>query len=82
MATETPDIETASADYASRFAGRAGDYMLGIQEECLRRASHEFAGGSLLDVGGGHGQLIELYKENGFDFKINGLGGRQFGHAG
>ena len=29
---DAPDIETASADYASRFAGPAGEYLLSVQD--------------------------------------------------
>ena len=33
---EIADLETSSADYASRFAGRAGAYMLQVQSEAVR----------------------------------------------
>lgn len=57
---ETPDIETSSAGYASRFAGPAGKYMLEVQERGivrLLRDGRPLAGRTVLDVGGGHGQL-------------------------
>lgn len=57
---ETPDIETSSDNYASRFAGPAGEYMLSIQEQALRELMHDdrpLGGRLVLDMGGGHAQL-------------------------
>jgi len=59
-AYETPDIETSSADYASRFSGPAGQYMLDVQKRgiiSLFKDGRPLAGRTVLDVGGGHGQL-------------------------
>jgi 2-polyprenyl-3-methyl-5-hydroxy-6-metoxy-1,4-benzoquinol methylase len=58
---ETPDIETSSDNYASRFAGPAGEYMLSVQEQGmlqLMRDDRPIAGRLVLDMGGGHAQLI------------------------
>lgn len=58
------DLETASADYASRFSGAAGQWLLKIQSRVL----HGYFKGSIhnhqepvtiLDVGGGHGQVAQ-----------------------
>jgi ubiquinone/menaquinone biosynthesis C-methylase UbiE len=57
---ETPDIETASEDYARRFAGRAGAYLLAEQERAVRHALRDWRGVSVLDVGGGHAQLLPI----------------------
>ena len=54
---ETADIHTSSDEYATRFSGAAGTWMLDVQEQITRRLLREFAGASVLDVGGGHGQL-------------------------
>lgn len=57
------DIETASDDYASRFAGKAGQWLLNVQERIIAGfvsaalyTSQEQL--SVLDVGGGHGQVV------------------------
>ncbi|MFN8390607.1 MAG: class I SAM-dependent methyltransferase [Bdellovibrionota bacterium] len=54
---EDADRETASDDYASRFSGPTGEWMLKLQE----RATEHLLGGwkalTILDVGGGHGQI-------------------------
>lgn len=62
--SETADIETSSDGYASRFCGATGQWFLQVQEQIvLAMLSGRLNGGmpnteqSLLDVGGGHGQL-------------------------
>jgi 2-polyprenyl-3-methyl-5-hydroxy-6-metoxy-1,4-benzoquinol methylase len=57
---ETPDIETSSDGYASRFAGEVGRYMLSVQEEgllSLMEDGNSLFGRTVLDIGGGHAQL-------------------------
>ena len=58
---ETPDIETSSDDYARRFAGPAGQYFLKIQEKALQSVLPGRPICSVLDVGGGHGQLVPIF---------------------
>jgi ubiquinone/menaquinone biosynthesis C-methylase UbiE len=69
---EKADIETSSEDYAQRFAGKIGEWFLKIQEEVTLRMMSLYPGASILDVGGGHGQLTEALIRN--DFKITVLG--------
>jgi len=54
---ETADVETSSDDYASRFFGPTGAWMLAVQERAVRDLLGSPDGSSVLDVGGGHGQL-------------------------
>jgi|GEM_PF-135737 len=60
---ETADIETASDDYAQRFAGAVGAWMLKMQETVVldllqnHPAVPTLREVGILDVGGGHGQL-------------------------
>jgi len=54
---EVADIETASDDYARRFSGAVGVWMLGIQEGTVLDRLRPYPGATVLDVGGGHGQL-------------------------
>jgi len=54
---ETADIHTSSDEYAARFSGSAGQWMLAVQEKITLRMMRGFKGASVLDVGGGHGQL-------------------------
>ncbi|MFH1476399.1 MAG: NAD-dependent epimerase/dehydratase family protein [Verrucomicrobiota bacterium] len=54
---ETADIATASDDYAGRFAGAVGAWMLKVQEAAVLDLLQDHSGVTVLDVGGGHGQL-------------------------
>lgn len=54
---ETADIETSSDEYASRFAGPVGQWMLSVQESLTLGFVRRRAASAILDVGGGHGQL-------------------------
>jgi hypothetical protein len=54
---ETADIHTSSDEYALRFSGPAGEWMLAVQERIALRMVRRFPDATILDVGGGHGQL-------------------------
>jgi 2-polyprenyl-3-methyl-5-hydroxy-6-metoxy-1,4-benzoquinol methylase len=72
---ETPDIETSSANYASRFKGPAGAYMLDVQEKsvlALLKDGRPLPGRAVLDVGGGHAQLAGPIAGLGCDVTVIG----------
>jgi ubiquinone/menaquinone biosynthesis C-methylase UbiE len=69
---ETPDVETSSADYARRFAGPAGRYLLAVQARAVQAALAGLAPGSALDVGGGHGQLVAPLRARGWRVTVHG----------
>ncbi len=69
---ETPDIETSSADYARRFDGPAGKYLLEMQERAIGAVLAELPPGTALDVGGGHGQLVDLLQSRGWKVTVHG----------
>lgn len=54
---ETADIETSSNQYANRFSGPAGKWMLKVQEKATLAFVNDVPDTGILDVGGGHGQL-------------------------
>jgi SAM-dependent methyltransferase len=54
---ETADVETSSDGYAARFSGPVGAWMLAAQERAVLGLLGAPAGATVLDVGGGHGQL-------------------------
>jgi len=63
------DDETASAEYASRFVGPVGRWMLAIQAEVLRSLVVPLIHPppralTMCDVGGGHGQVAEALFEH------------------
>jgi SAM-dependent methyltransferase len=69
---ETADIETASDGYAARFAGPAGAWMLEVQAEAVRRLLGPDRPLSLLEVGGGHGQLAGPLAQDGHAYTVLG----------
>jgi SAM-dependent methyltransferase len=68
----TPDVETSSARYASRFAGKGGRYLLDVQARAIRKVLADLPPGTALDVGGGHGQLVDLLQEAGWKVTVQG----------
>ena len=69
---ETADIETASDDYAGRFASPVGEWMLRLQAEITLGLLPEARETTLLDVGGGHAQLAGPLIANGYHLQITG----------
>lgn len=69
---ETPDIETSSDDYAGRFAGAVGRWLLAAQEQAVLRLLDGVPGRRVLDVGGGHGQLVGPLVARGYDVTVFG----------
>jgi len=72
MYPETADIETSSEDYARRFAGPAGEWMLEVQENIVTGWLSQYGKASILDVGGGHGQLAVPLANAGFQVTVLG----------
>ncbi len=69
---ETPDIETSSAGYASRFAGKAGAHLLKVQAAAIAAVLRDCTPGTALDVGGGHGQLVDPLRRLGWSPTVFG----------
>lgn len=70
--SETADIETSSNEYASRFAGAAGKWLLKVQEKVTMSMMPRATVASILDVGGGHGQLVRPFCERGYAVAVLG----------
>ncbi len=85
------DLETSSSNYASRFAGPIGQWLLSVQSKLFLRLLngssskgskilHPLSGTfSLLDVGGGHGQIVRALMNSPLrnDCEITVLGSDQ-----
>ena len=73
---EDADLETSSEEYATRFAGPVGRWFLEVQArstlELLRGLP---PGSSILDVGGGHGQIAPALLGAGYRVTILGSAG-------
>jgi SAM-dependent methyltransferase len=69
---EPPDIETSSEGYARRFAGPVGAWFLEVQARTTLELLRPWPGASVLDVGGGHGQVTGPLVEAGYDVTVLG----------
>ena len=70
---ETADVETASEDYARRFAGPVGEWFLDQQARAtLALLSGLPPRARVLDVGGGHAQLTPALVGAGYEVTVVG----------
>jgi SAM-dependent methyltransferase len=66
------DVETSSDDYARRFAGGVGSFFLETQSKATLDLLRGWPRASVLDVGGGHGQVTGPLVDAGHDVTILG----------
>jgi 2-polyprenyl-3-methyl-5-hydroxy-6-metoxy-1,4-benzoquinol methylase len=71
---ESADRETASADYARRFAGDVGAWFLDVQARTVLELMAPWPRARVLDVGGGHGQLTGALLDAGHAVTVYGSG--------
>lgn len=80
--TVRPDLETASDGYATRFAGEAGRFLLAEQARCvmdqLPAGPQPAEPLTVLEVGGGHGQLSRPLLERGCRVWVQGSAAKAF----
>lgn len=70
---ETADIETSTDVYAARFAGAHGQWMLDVQEHLTLKLLADLPEiKTVLDVGGGHGQLAHPMVRDGYEVTVLG----------
>ncbi len=69
---ETADIETSSENYARRFSGAVGTWFLNLQRDATLRMLAPYPRASVLDVGGGHGQLAGPLADGGYRVTVVG----------
>ena len=69
---ETADIETSSDNYAQRFSGSIGRWFLEVQENATLNMLKPYTGATVLDIGGGHGQLTEALINQGYQVTVLG----------
>jgi SAM-dependent methyltransferase len=70
--SESPDIASSTDEYATRFNGPAGQYLLDVQNRAVMRLARPWLRGSVLDVGGGHAQLCRPLLDAGCDVTVLG----------
>lgn len=71
-AAEHADVETSGEAYARRFAGAVGAWLLGTQEAATLRMLTPYRAASVLDVGGGHGQVTAALVAHGHRVMVFG----------
>ncbi len=70
---ETADQESSSAEYARRFSGATGAWMLEVQKQRTYALLQNLPPpASVLDVGGGHGQLAIPMSQSGYEVTVIG----------
>ena len=69
-ASEDADVVTSSDAYARRFEGDVGRYFLERQTDAVLELVRPWPGASVLDVGGGHGQLTGPLVEAGYAVSV------------
>ena len=69
---ESPDVESSTDAYASRFAGEAGELLLGRQTELVLELLAPWPGARVLDVGGGHAQVAGPLAGAGYRVTVTG----------
>ncbi|HEY6554541.1 MAG TPA: methyltransferase domain-containing protein [Vicinamibacteria bacterium] len=69
---EDADVETSSEGYAGRFAGPVGQFFLDVQTRATLELLASWPRASILDVGGGHGQLTGPLVDAGHEVTIYG----------
>lgn len=57
---ETPDVHSSSPEYAARFSGPTGRWLLEIQNRATAALLDDLTFNSVIDVGGGHCQNLPL----------------------
>lgn len=69
---EIADVETSSAAYAARFAGTTGSWLLRVQSEATLSMLQSYPQATILEVGGGHGQLTPHLLKAGHSVSVLG----------
>lgn len=70
---ESPDIHSSSDEYATRFSGEFGEFALKVQGDAVLKILNNYTDiKTVLDVGGGHGQITPYLINKNYDVTIYG----------
>lgn len=72
LPVEDADIHSASDEYRARFSGAVGEWFLKVQTDIVLTALSNHPGATVLEVGGGHGQLALPLADAGFVVTVLG----------
>lgn len=70
--SDSADIVTSSDEYAKRFAGKTGEWFLTVQSDIVISMLKNLKCKTILEVGGGHGQLTGPLCKAGFETTVLG----------
>ena len=77
-----PDVASSSHEYAKRFSGSVGEYFLELQSNITKKFLSSDINSkqnlTILDIGGGHCQLLNTYLDLGFEITVLGSDNRSF----
>jgi len=71
-ADEAPDIDSSTEDYAMRFSGPVGRYLLKVQNKAVLELVTAAASKNILEAGGGHAQLAPVISEHVSNYTVTG----------
>ncbi len=69
---EQPDIHSSSVEYADRFSGASGNWMLERQKRSVLEILSKFEARTILELGGGHAQITPTLVEMGYEVTVRG----------
>lgn len=72
MTPEAPDIDSSTREYAARFSGAIGQWFLNVQTRALNSLLSTPSNSCVLDVGGGHAQLVGPLFARGLKVTVQG----------
>lgn len=70
--SDEADADTATDDYARRFAGPVGEWFLEVQRRIVLDLLAPWPGGTVLDLGGGHAQVAGSLVAAGHSLTVAG----------
>ncbi len=69
---QAPDLASSTEDYAMRFSGPVGHFLLSVQNKTVLELVTNAASKKILDVGGGHAQLAPSISQHVRDYSVTG----------
>lgn len=69
---EQPDVHSSSSEYAKRFSGATGLWMLERQEKSVHQALSGLDVKTILELGGGHAQIAPGLVSKGYTVTVRG----------
>jgi len=81
IGSDQADLDPSTERYAQRFAGSTGEWLLSVQTRAVRKLIAPWAGGTVLDIGGGHGQIARPLLEDGHKVVVLSSTEAAFGQA-